>query len=85
MSQPEKDSLSATPRPATLTERLRAYIPVEGQEGLCVRDSLMREAADEIERLKAQLKDMEKEIRETAKEAYAEGQWQVREELDGRF
>ena len=42
-----------------IVTRLRAYIPVEGQEGIQIRSSLMREAATEIERLRKEMYDAE--------------------------
>lgn len=62
-----------------LVERLRAHIPVEGQEGLRVRDALMREAANEIERLRSQLRQAERDAREDAISAAAEVRWQERQ------
>ena len=62
-----------------LTARLRAYILVEGQEGLQVRDALMKEAASEIDRLRSQVKEMAQEIRDTARGAADEARWQERQ------
>ena len=67
---------------ADLAARLRAYIPVEGQEGLRVRDVLMVEAATEIDRLRAQVKEMAQEIRDTARGAADEARWQERQGED---
>lgn len=44
---------SAPVQAGKLVGKLRAYIPVEGQDGLRIRERLMREAAAEIERLSA--------------------------------
>lgn len=50
---PLQSAPSAPAQAGKLVGKLRAYIPVEGQDGLRIRERLMREAAAEIERLSA--------------------------------
>jgi len=79
MSQ-EQQSVPQQRQP--LLVRLRAYIPAEGQEGLAIRDALLREAADEIDRLRREIIDMDKEHRAELREAMAEAAWKTRQGED---
>jgi hypothetical protein len=47
---------------AELVARLRAYIPVEGQEGLAMRDALLREAATALSSCEARIKELREEV-----------------------
>lgn len=66
----------------------RQGVHADGTEEMKTWEQLWEQcqrAASEITSLREQLQDMQKEIRETARDAYAEGQWQAREESNDRW
>ena len=64
-----------------LVDALRAVADKIPDQDFKARD-LMRKAANEIDRLRKQVKEMAQEIRDTARGAAAEARWQERQGED---